>query len=49
MICPLEVGDVPAQQLRRLDHLVEALGQRRVQRDLPQVMQQPADERFGRH
>ena len=45
---PLEVGDVAAEQVGRFDDAAEALGQHRVERDLAQVVQQAADERFGR-
>ena len=44
----LDVGDVAAEQVNGLDHAGEALRQDRVERDLPQVVQQAAEERVGR-
>ena len=39
----------PAQHIGGFDHLVETLGKHRIERDFPQVMQQAADKRLGRH
>ena len=45
---PLDVGDVTAEQVGRFNDPAEALRQGRVQRNLAQVVQEPADERFRR-
>ncbi len=45
---PLHIRDVSAEQIGRFDDAGKALGQNRVQGDLAQIVQQPADERFRR-
>jgi hypothetical protein len=44
----LDVGDVAAEHLGGFDRAAKALGQHRFEDDLPQVVQQPADERLER-
>jgi hypothetical protein len=44
---PLDVGNIAAEQVGRLDDLREALGQRRVERDLADVVKQPTDKGVG--